>query len=100
MHTIQTILMKWAFRNNDYYMIYILYTEYGTGIPNFLLYELPTRNMYTSIEDFNNSNDSKYSVDEYLVKIFILFKSSIYKKLPEWDHKYGYSCISTRSETM
>ena len=49
MQTVQQILMKWAFENKEYYMAYILYKEYNTGIPNYLLYNLPSKNFFSSI---------------------------------------------------
>lgn len=84
--------MKWALESKDYYMVYILYTEYDTGIPNYLLYSsLPSKNVFGSVEDLKNSNDTKYSQDEYVNKIFVLFKRSKYKRLPEWNNNYGYT---------
>jgi hypothetical protein len=89
--SVQIILMKWALESKDYYMAYILYTEYNTGIPNSLLYGLlPSKKMFSSISDFEESCDTKYSQDKYLNKIFVLFKLSKYKRLSEWDNKYGY----------
>lgn len=82
--------MKWAFENKDYYMAYILYTEYNIGIPNVLLYSLPSRSTYASVNDFITHHESKYTDDEYLNKIFVLFKSSKYKKLSDWDNRFGY----------
>lgn len=90
--SVQTILMKWALESNDYYMAYILYTEYNTGIPNSLLYRcLPSKKVFGSITDFTDSCDIKYTKDGYLNKIFVLFKSSTYKRLSDWDNNYGYS---------
>ena len=91
MHEVQTILLKWAMENKEYYMAYILYTEYKIGIPNFVLYQLPCRRMFNSINDFKVSIKNKYSTDEYLNKLFLLFKSSKFRKLREWDGRYGYS---------
>ena len=91
MSTVQPILMKWAIESKDYYMAYILYTEYGTGIPNSMLYNLPSRHIFSSIDDFKSENDSMFSNDEYLNKIFVLFKSSKYKRLSEWGNSFGYT---------
>ncbi len=83
--------MKWALENKDYYMAYILYIGYDVGIPNSLLYSLPSKQSFSSIDDFKKSNNSKYSHEKYLNDIFILFKSSKYKRLFEWGNSYGYS---------
>ena len=91
MCTVQTILMKWALENQDYYMVYILYTEYNTGIPNSLLYKLPEKESFGSVNDFLGSDGTKHGQDEYLVKIFVSFKHSKYKRLTEWDNSFGYT---------
>ena len=91
MYTVQPILMKWAFENNDYYMAYILYTEYNTGIPNSFLYNLPEKKNFKSINEFLGSDGSKQSNNEYLDKIFVSFKHSKYKRLPEWGNSFGYT---------
>ena len=88
--TILVILMKWAFEYKDYFMIYTLFTEFNTGIPNSLLYSLPSRQSFRSFNDFSRSNSSKSSKDKYLNRIFTLFKSSKYIKLSEWENTYGY----------
>jgi hypothetical protein len=82
--------MTWAFESKDYYMAYILYTEYNTGIPNSLLYKLPSKHFFRSIDDFMETNNNKTSQDEYLNKIFKSFKLSKYTRLPEWDDSFGY----------
>lgn len=86
--------MKWAFENREYYMIYVLYKEFNIGIPNFLLYKLPNKNKFTSIQDFINQNESKIGDDEYLQMIFVLFQRSKYKILEEWDGRYGFKLIN------
>ena len=93
MQTVQQILMKWAFENKEYYMAYILYKEYNTGIPNYLLYNLPSKNFFSSINDLVDSNHNKISNDKYLTKIFISFRNSKYIKLPEWDNIFGYKLL-------
>ena len=89
--TIPTILMKWAFENKDYYMAYILYTEYKTGIPNSLLYSLPSKQNFKSAKEFIKDNDTRSSgYDTYLSKIMASFKYSKYMRLPEWNNSFGY----------
>jgi len=88
--TTPQILMKWAIKNNEYYMVYILYTELNIGIPNTLLYKLPDKQHFGSVKDFLDTSDTKSTNNEYLNKIFVLFKKSKYKRLPEWRDKYGY----------
>lgn len=82
--------MKWAFEHKEYYMAYILFTEYRLGIPNYLLYTLPNKRVFVSARDFLSTNGTKNIQDKYLNKIFVLFRSSKYTKLPEWDNRIGY----------
>lgn len=82
--------MEWAFNSKEYYMVYILYTEYGVGIPNRFLYQLESKKTFGSVDDFLKTLDVKTSYDKYLNKIFATFKHSQYTKLDEWDGSYGY----------
>lgn len=89
--SLPTILMKWAFEKRDYYMAYILYTEFNTGIPNSLLYGLPSKRMFKSATEFISDNDTRVAGrDKYLSKIFEYFKRSKYTRLPEWNNSFGY----------
>lgn len=90
---ISKILLEWSFTNKDYYMAYILFTEFNIGIPNFLLYSLEDNKKYNSIKEFINDNCSKNINDKYLNDIAILLKKSKYIRLSEWDNKYGYRFI-------
>ena len=71
----------------------ILYKEYNTGIPNYLLYNLPSKIFFSSINDLVDSNHNKISNDKYLSKIFISFRNSKYIRLPEWDNIFGYKLL-------
>ena len=93
MQTVQKILMKWALENKDYYMAYILYNEYNVGIPNSLLYNLPSKTKFSSINDLMDSNNNISSQDKYLTDIFVSFRYSKYVRLPEWDNNFGYRLI-------
>jgi hypothetical protein len=91
MYTVQQILMEWAFKNEEYYMAYMLYTEFDTGIPNFLLYSLKKKTYFNSIENFLKTSECfAHVTDKYLQKIFVLFKKSNFIKLKNWDNSYGY----------
>lgn len=90
---VQQILMEWAFKSKEYYMAYILYTEYGIGIPNKFLYGLESKIYFSSVSDFISNSDVKYIDNEYLEKIFNTFKYSKYTKLQEWNNSYGYKFI-------
>ena len=87
---LQQILMEWSFNNQEYYVAYILYTEFNIGIPNYLLYSLPNKRVFGSVNDFLGNSDTKQGDDKYLQKIFDTFRYSKYTKLPEWGNKYGY----------
>ena len=93
MHSVQTILMKWALENKDYYMAYILYDEFNVGIPNHLLYSLPSKNSFSSIENLMDTNDTKISQDKDLDNILQSFRKSKYTRLPEWNNSFGYRKI-------
>ena len=82
--------MKWALENKDYYMAYILYNELNVGIPNHLLYSLPSKNFFSSIDNFMNTNYTKISRDKHLDNILKSFRKSKYTRLPEWNNSFGY----------
>lgn len=86
--------MEWALNGKEYYMAYILYTEYGVGIPNKFLYGLETKKLFSSVNDFLTNSDVRTSYDKYLNKIFVTFKHSQYTKLSEWDNSWGYRFLS------
>lgn len=93
MHETKKILMKWAIESQDYYMAYILYTSFDTGIPTYLIYSFPDKKYFGSAQEFLGTSNDKNTNDKYLNELYILFKSSKYMKLPEWDNKYGYKYI-------
>ena len=82
--------MEWAFNSKEYYMVYILYTEYGVGIPHKFLYGLESNKSFSSVNDFLTTSDVITSYDKYLNKIFVAFKHSQYTKLSEWGNSWGY----------
>lgn len=88
---IRKILMEWALKNQEYYMAYILYTEFETGIPNSFLYALPDKKTFGSAQEFLETEKCKQSQDKYLNQLFISFRRSKYMKLSEWDNQYGYT---------
>lgn len=90
MQSVQTILMKWALENKEYYTAYVLYNEFNVGIPNHLLYALPSKKKFSSISNFMENNDNKISQDEYLDNILLSFRTSKYTRLPEWNNSFGY----------
>ena len=94
MEKLENILMKWSLENKEYYMSYILYTEFNVGIPNKLLYNLPDKKLFTSMGDFLSTHNTKNSSDKYLSLLYKLFKESKYTSLPNWRGSYGYKYIS------
>lgn len=82
--------MKWAFESKDFYMVYILYTEYGVGIPNIFLYNLECKKTFKSIQDFLDNGDTLHIQNKYLQKICVSFQTDQYTQLKEWDGKFGY----------
>ena len=86
------ILMEWSLNNNEYETSFILY-NLGIGIPAKFLYKIPEKNSFQSTEEFLNSDTIKYSTDIYINKLSILFKTSKYTRLEEWNNLYGYRLI-------
>lgn len=87
------IMMEWSLKNEEYHTAFILYTEFGIGIPNSLLYALPEKKSFGSVRDLMQTDSCKHSCDEYLSKIMASFKKSKYCRLPEWDNKHGYRAV-------
>jgi hypothetical protein len=73
---VSKILLEWSFKSKDYYMAYILFTDFNIGIPNHLLYSLEDNKIYNSITEFISDNCSKNINDKYLNDIAILLKKS------------------------
>ena len=87
------ILIEWSLVNKEYETAYFIYITFNIGIPVKLLYRLPNRNMFFSLESFITGNDTKHIHDVTLRKLCVKLKKSKYKKLKDWDGKYGYSLI-------
>jgi hypothetical protein len=89
------ILMEWSLTNKQYNMSLFLYEELRIGIPNKYLYQFPTKNKYSDIQSFLKNSDSiGCENDIYLKKILILFHTSKYQRLEEWDNNFGYKKIA------
>lgn len=84
------ILMEWGLIGNEYEIVLFLYTEFKVGIPITYTYSFPEKCIYSSVSDFINSEQVKYSNNEKLTEIMKLFKRSKYDRLDEWDGLYGY----------
>jgi hypothetical protein len=89
------ILIKWGFETKNYDMILFIYTNFNIGIPVTLLYKLEDKNMFSSLNSFISENRlMKKLNDEYLKELFNLFLSSKYRRLKDWDNRYGYSLLN------
>ena len=93
MINILLILLEWSIKNKEYFMSYILYTEFKVGIPIFLLYTIEEKMLYNSISEFLNTSSYKHTKDFYSSKIFTTLKRSKYIRLVEWNDKFGYRFI-------
>ena len=87
-----TILMKWSLENNEYQLVYFLYSEFYIGIPNTYIYKMQKRKIFNSIDDFtDNHNIITGNGDIWLIKLLEEFKNnSQWIKLPLWDQRWGY----------
>ena len=84
------ILVEWSINAREYETVYFIYTNFSIGIPGKFLYKLPDVNIFNSLETFISNNDTKKIDNEYLEKLFALFKESKYTKLKDWGDSYGY----------
>ena len=83
------ILVEWSMKSEEYELSYFIYKNFNIGIPNYLLYKLPTNNVFDSLSSFVENNENIRNDDEILQELFCCFKKSKYTKLQYWD-KYGY----------
>ena len=79
------ILMKWSIQNQEYYMAYVLFTEFNVGVPVKLLYEINSRKIVTmtSLHD-----DSKTIIDRDMLVFMECLKRSKYTRIDGLG--YGY----------
>jgi hypothetical protein len=88
------ILIEWSINSKEYELLYNIYNILDIGIPNVLIYKLPTNSYFSSIESFRKRNNTRVFNDIFLQKLTYLFKNeSRFKKLKYWDNKYGYERI-------
>ena len=96
MDTILKILLEWSFKNKEYYMAYIIFTEFNIGIPTSFLYSISIeKRVFNSCTDFLNTSDAISTHDIYLKNILVSLKYNKYDRLLEWDNKWGYRFINT-----
>lgn len=84
------ILMTWAMSNQEYEMVYYLFTEFNTGIPAKLMYKLPRKHMFRSLEEFRSLSNSIQIEDPFLRKILSRIVRAKYQRLKNFDNLYGY----------
>jgi hypothetical protein len=84
------ILMKWALENQEWKMVYYLYTELNVGIPGKYLYKIEDKKTFTSIDNFLNHSSDIYCLNIFFQELAKLFKKSKWSKLIEWSDTYGY----------
>ena len=87
------ILLEWGIKNQEYKLVYFIYSEFNIGVPCKFLYKLPNQNIFYSLNSFMNNNGSKKIDDKDLEILFSLFLKSKYKKLENWNNCYGYSLV-------
>lgn len=79
------ILMRWSLQNEEYYMAYVLFTEFNTEIPVKLLYGLKTRKVVTmdteGRPEASIHDDSKVITDKALLDLMESVKRSKYGQL-------------------
>jgi hypothetical protein len=91
MDAILKILLEWSLKNKEYYMSYIIFTEFNIGIPTSFLYSISLeKKSFNSINDFLNTSDNIYTNNIHLINILTSLKKSKYIRLLEWDNKWGY----------
>ena len=84
------ILTKWSIDNKEYELLYNLYFLFNLGIPNIYIYKFPKYSYFSSLNSLQNKNENLKIDNEHLQKLIDLFKKSKYKKLSNWDNRYGY----------
>jgi hypothetical protein len=82
------ILTKWSVENEEYELLYNLYSMFNIGIPNIYIYKFPQASYFTSLSAVN---DNLKTSDIHLQKLLNSFRKSKYKQLPAWDSAHGYS---------
>uniref|UniRef100_A0A6C0D071 Uncharacterized protein n=1 Tax=viral metagenome TaxID=1070528 RepID=A0A6C0D071_9ZZZZ len=81
------ILMLWYLESGEYEVVYYLYKDFNVGIPARYIYKFPDN----TIKTLENVLDPVYNTNnEYIKKIYSLFKNSKWQELPTWNNSYGY----------
>lgn len=76
-------------KNKEYQLSNFIFSEFEIGIPVKLLYDLPSSNMFLSVNSFTSYNDIKNIDDYYLKELFSKFVKSKYGYLKHWN-TFGY----------
>jgi len=82
------ILTKWSCETGNYELLYNLYILFNIGIPNKLLYKLPSKGEI-SFNHISAMNDV-YNKDLFFLKIMEKFRRSKYIRLKYWKNSFGF----------
>lgn len=88
--TLLKILTEWSIESQEYALVLFIYKTFNIGIPNKLLYKLPDKDLFFSLDSFVANNNVKKVDTEELKELFDIFKKSKYKKLENWNNSFGY----------
>lgn len=84
--------MDWGIENNEFELVYYLFTLLNIGIPNKYFYILQNKTkMYNSLNSFFEPTLSIRKSDNFFyIAILNLIKKSKFIQLNEWNSLYGY----------
>jgi hypothetical protein len=90
---VSKILLKWSIKEEEWFITVLLFQHLNIGIPNKFIYGMPQKRSYNSLNSaLSNKDDTTLSHNnsKLLKSLLVLFKSSKWCKLKEWDGLYGY----------
>jgi len=89
---ITKLLMEWSLKNEEWFLVVLLFEHMKIGIPNKFLYKLPQKKNQNTYDALTNKDETIlfHNNSSLLQHLLLSFKFCKWTKLDEWDGLYGY----------
>lgn len=91
--SVELILVDWCCKNNEFELLFYLFTLLNIGVPNKYLYLLQNKkNIFNSLNSFFTPSIPRFSgYDHHFYnQLLDAFQKSKFQQLIEWNNLYGY----------